>query len=287
MTLASSIRRWLQRDCVNFTLTNRIPRRLLTRFIGWYSRIEHPWVCRLSIAIWRWFAQPDLCEAKKDRFRSLQDCFIRELKEGARTIDTDRNVVVSPCDALVGATGRIEDGTVLQAKGNPYPLIELLQDPELSRYYLGGWYTTLRLTAGMYHRFHAPYTCRVEQVTYVGGDVWNVNPIALTKVDRLFCRNERATIRCRLLPSDQLLTLVPIGAILVGSIRLHFLDLLLHLNYQGPEVIPCDRELHKGEEMGWFQQGSTIIVLAPRTFGLCGGISHAQRLLMGQPLFRL
>jgi phosphatidylserine decarboxylase len=139
----------------------------------------------------------------------------------------------------------------------------------------------------MYHRFHAPHDCRVEQVTYISGDTWNVNPIALRRVERLFCKNERAVIPCRLAASGHLITLVPVAAILVASIRLHFLDVLLHLRYRGPNVIPCDTRLAKGQEMGWFQHGSTIIVFAPEGVSLCHSIREGQRIRMGQPLFEL
>jgi phosphatidylserine decarboxylase len=176
---------------------------------------------------------------------------------------------------------------VLQAKGFPYRLIDLLGDPELVAHYANGCYVTLRLTSAMYHRFHAPYDCRVEQVTYVSGDTWNVNPIALRRVERLFCRNERAIIRCRLSPGGALLTLVPVAAVLVASIRLHFLDVLLHLRYRGPNVIRCDCALSKGEEMGWFEHGSTIIVFAPAGFAVVEGVGDGAPVRMGQPLLRM
>ena len=287
MNLRLALDKALQQERINFLLTNRIPRRSLTRFMGWFSQIENPWICRASIALWRLFADVDLSDAKKTRFRSLHDCFIRELKAGARPVDGDPGALVSPCDAIVGATGQIVDGVVLQAKGRPYRLMELLGDEELVRYYARGRYATLRLTAGMYHRFHAPYGCRVEQVNYVPGDTWNVNPIALKRVESLFCRNERATLRCRLASTDHLITLVPIAAVLVASIRLHFLDLLLHLKYRGPNPIACNVGLAKGEEMGWFQHGSTIIVFAPQSFAFCDGIHEGAQVRMGQALLKL
>jgi phosphatidylserine decarboxylase len=227
-----------------------------------------------------------LSEAKQRRFKSLHDCFTRELKDGARPIDPDPHSLISPCDALIGACGRVVEGTVLQAKGFPYPLEDLLGDAELARYYWGGQYATLRLTSSMYHRFHAPADCRVEQVNYISGDTWNVNPIALKRVERLFCKNERAVIRCRL-PTGAMITLVPVAAILVASMRLTFLDVLLHLRYRGPNIIPCDAALQRGEEMGWFEHGSTIIALAPRGTLLSQGVRDGARIRMGQALMRI
>jgi phosphatidylserine decarboxylase len=287
MTAKSLIARLVQQEDLNFLLTNRIPRGLLTRFMGWLSRIEQPWVCGGCIALWRLFSDLDLSEAKKTRFTSLHDCFTRELKDGARPIDPDPCSVVSPCDALVGACGRVMQGSVLQTKGFPYPLLDLLGDAELVRYYQDGHYATLRLTSSMYHRFHAPADCTVEQVNYISGDTWNVNPIALRRVERLFCKNERAVIRCRLQPSGALITLVPVAAILVASMRLRFLDVLLHLRYRGANVIPCDVALRRGEEMGWFEHGSTIIVFAPQGAALSDAVREGDRIQMGRALMRI
>jgi phosphatidylserine decarboxylase len=183
--------------------------------------------------------------------------------------------------------GQVREGSVLQAKGFPYTLMDLLCDEGLVSNYLNGTFVTLRLTSGMYHRFHAPHDCRVERVTYVSGDTWNVNPIALRRVQNLFCKNERAIIRCRLNASDHLITLVPVAAILVASIRLHCADVLLHLKYRGPNTIPCDSRLRKGEEMGWFQHGSTMIAFAPPGVVLAPGLGHGGVIRMGQPLLSI
>ena len=287
MTPRSVIARITQQQDLNFLLTNRLPRRWLTLFTGWLSRLEQPLVRDCCIAIWRLFSEPDLSEARTTQFKSLHECFTRELKDGARRIDPDPAVLVSPCDAIIGAMGQVAAGSVLQAKGFPYTLMDLLGDEELVRSYLKGSYVTLRLTSGMYHRFHAPHDCRVEQVTYISGDTWNVNPIALQRIEKLFCKNERAIIRCRLIPSAELITLVPVAAILVASVRLHFLDVLLHLKYRGPNTIPCDAPLYKGEEMGWFQHGSTIIAFAPQGVTLCDRLRQGSVIRMGEPLLKL
>jgi len=287
MTPRSVIAKVTQQKNLNFLLTNRLPRRWLTLLAGRLSQVEQPLVRAGCIAIWRLFSDVDLSEARTTRFRSLHDCFTRELKDGARRIDPDPGVLVSPCDAIIGAMGPVVAGSVLQAKGFPYTLMDLLGDDALVRSYLNGSYVTLRLTAGMYHRFHAPYDCRVEQVTYVSGDTWNVNPIALQRIERLFCKNERAIIRCRLVPTGELITLVAVAAILVASVRLHFLDVLLHLKYRGPNAIACDAPLRKGEEMGWFQHGSTIIAFAPEGVSLCRQLRQGSVIRMGEPLLQL
>jgi phosphatidylserine decarboxylase len=283
--LRSTIAKVFQQEDVNFLLTNRIPRRLLTQFMGWFSKIEQPIVRDASIGLWRRFSDLDLSEAKKSTFRSLHDCFIRELKDGARPVEMNPEIVVSPCDAIVGACGRIEGTELLQIKGFPYTLEDLLGTPELVERHRNGTYVTLRLTASMYHRFHAPHDCRVERVTYISGDTWNVNPIALRRIEKLFCKNERAVIETRLAATGGTLTLVPVAAILVASIRLHCLD--KPIRSYGRDAIPCSADYRKGEEMGWFEHGSTIVVLAPETMSLADDVQTGVVIRQGRPLLRL
>ncbi|MGC1780254.1 MAG: archaetidylserine decarboxylase [Xanthobacteraceae bacterium] len=287
MTMRSQVLRILAQEDVNFLLTNRIPRRLATQFIGWFSRIERPLVCRLSIAIWRLFSDLDLSDAKKAEFRSLHDCFTRELKEGARPIVHAADIIVSPCDAIVGACGTISGTEAYQAKGFPYTLQDLLCDPNLVAAHRNGRYVTLRLTSSMYHRFHAPYDGQLDRVIYVSGDTWNVNPIALKRIERLFCKNERAILPLKLAPGGEPVTLVAVAAILVASIRLRCLDRALNRRYRGQSIIDCNSQFRKGDELGWFEHGSTIIVFAPDGFRLCDNVHEGASIRVGQPLMRL
>jgi phosphatidylserine decarboxylase len=287
MTLRSQILRLVAQEDLNFLLTNRIPRRWATQFVGWFSKIEQPIIRDLSIGLWRFFSGLDLTEAKQTKFRSMHDCFIRELKDGARSIDRDPHILVSPCDAIVGACGAAAGTTLYQIKGFPYTLDALMGDRAMSEAHRNARYVTLRLTSSMYHRFHAPHDCRVEQVTYISGDTWNVNPIALRRVEGLFCKNERALVKTTLTATGHSVTLVPVAAILVASIRLHCLDLTLNLAHRGPNVFRCNAHFGKGEEMGWFEHGSTIIVFAPPDFVLCERVKEGATIRMGEPLMRL
>ncbi|WP_426959517.1 archaetidylserine decarboxylase [Muricoccus radiodurans] len=283
----SALARIAGHEGINFVLTNRIPRRWATRLFGWFSRIENPVVRDLSVATWRLFADLDLSDARTSEFRSLRDVFVRRLKDGARPVHPDPEILVSPCDAIVGAQGRVEAGQVLQVKGSAYALSDLLGDADHAARFAGGRYVTLRLTSSMYHRFHAPQDLCVESVTYIPGDTWNVNPPALRRVDRLFCRNERAPIRARLDRRGYPITLVPVAAILVAGIRLGFLGPGTELRVGGARVIPCDAALRKGEEMGWFEHGSTIILLTPEGFALHESAVEGRMIRAGQPLLRL
>jgi len=288
MTTLSN-RGWVQRfvaqEDLNFLLTNRVPRIALTRLMGRFSRIESPLLTQLSIAVWRLFTPLDLSEAKHTDFRSLKDCFTRELKPGSRVFDARPEIFASPSDAIVGATGVVQQGQVYQAKGFPYSTEELFGPTQDASCFEGGRFVTLRLTSAMYHRFHAPADGTVEHVTYLSGDTWNVNPVALKRVERLFCRNERAVVRMTL-ASGEPIALVPVAAILVASIRLHFLDVLLHLGRKGANEMPCSSAQVKGQEMGWFEHGSTIIVFVPKGFELAEGIATGVQVRAGQALLK-
>jgi phosphatidylserine decarboxylase len=284
MTLRQTIARIVAQEDVNFLLTNRLPRRAATNFIGWFSKIEQPLVRAPSIALWRLFSDVDLADAAKTRWTSLHDCFTRALTPGARTPDPAPDVLASPCDAIVGACGTIEGDRVHQIKGFPYRLPELLGDEAEATPFRDGTYVTLRLTAGMYHRFHAPHDMTVDQVTYMSGDTWNVNPIALKRVEKLFCKNERAAIRGRLDRDGTPILLVAVAAILVASIRLTFLDTPRTLRENGPGVTRLADHVAKGQEMGWFEHGSTIILFVPPGFALADGIETGAVIRAGQKL---
>jgi phosphatidylserine decarboxylase len=272
---------------LNFLLTNRIPRLALTRFMGWFSQIRQPWVRDASIAVWRSLSELDLSEARKTHFDSLHDCFIRELKPGARTVNESPDVLTSPCDGIIGAMGRVQDGQVFQAKGFPYSLKDLLGEQASAGHWHNGWFMTIRITSYMYHRFHAPYQGRLKRVQYFSGDTWNVNPVALKRVEKLFCKNERALLETEIGPNAYPVALVPVAAVLVASIRLHALDGLLRDVCHGPLDVPCDAGFDKGEELGWFQHGSTILIFVPESFSFAEGMHEGRVLKMGEALMRL
>jgi phosphatidylserine decarboxylase len=282
--MSTALHQLSQQEQLNFLLTNRIPRRALTRFIGWYSRIESPALTRLSVAIWKLFADLDLREAERQDFGSLRACFTRSLKPGARPIDRRAEVVASPCDAIVGECGSIDGTTVFQAKGFPYEIGDLIPDATQAAKYRDGRYITLRLKSSMYHRFHAPVDCSVTEVSYISGDTWNVNPIALKRIERLYCRNERAVVSMSDIGTNGSLCMVPVAAILVASMKFHCLPEDLDLQYRGPNRLACNARYRKGEEMGYFQHGSTIIVFATANYSLADGVQPGAAIRMGEAL---
>jgi phosphatidylserine decarboxylase len=278
-------RRLLAHEDLNFLLTNRIPRRFATQLMGWFSQLPTGPLTRATIGLWRLFSPDlDLSESKQQRFRSLHECFIRELRPGARPIDRNPAIVTSPCDAIVGAHGRVEGTRVFQAKGFPYSLQDLFGDPALVARYRDGSYVTLRLKASFYHRFHAPCDARLCEVVYQSGDTWNVNPIALRRIEALFTKNERATLDFDPGIPGERLAIVAVAAILVASIRLHCLGTDIDVRSLGSQPIAVGADYQKGDELGWFQHGSTLLVFATAGFRLCDHLRDGTRVRVGEPL---
>lgn len=270
---------------LNFLLTNRVPRRALTLFMGWFSRLENPVVYWLSISVWKLFADDlRLFEAKKQSFRSLHECFVRELKAGARPVDSSGDSLISPCDAIIGEFGDVDGLELIQAKGFPYTLDDLLGSRESAEGFRDGRFATLRLTSSMYHRFHAPRSGKVNDIFYISGDTWNVNPIALKVIERLYCKNERVVIPVQAPGDTAPVTLVAVAAIIVASVRVHGLAEPLNLRYQGRNRISCDLSFTKGDEIGYFEHGSTIVVLTSKEYRFANGIMSGQTIRMGEPL---
>ena len=217
--------------------------------------------------LWRLFSDLDLSEARKTEFSSLHDCFTRELKDGARPVDPDPDVLVSPCDAIVGASGGSPAPSCSRSRAFPTGWRICWARSGLVERHRDGRYVTLRLTASMYHRFHAPHDCRVERVTYISGDTWNVNPIALRRIETAVlqerarrdrdaaCRPAICSRWCRSPRSWWRAS----GCIASGAAE---------PAYRGANVLPCAADYRKGDEMGWFEHGSTIVMLAPESLVL-------------------
>jgi phosphatidylserine decarboxylase len=280
----SLLDRLLAHDAINFTLTNRIPRRWLTRVVGRISLAEHPVIRDVSLALWRRFGGDlHLEEAARTDFSSVHDCFIRALKPGARPVDPDPGVLVSPCDGIVGAMGTVTRGQLFQAKGSRYTLDDLIGGID-SAPFEGGRYVTLRLTSTMYHRFHAPARLHLTSTTFIPGELWNVNPVTVRRIPRLYCRNERAVLQATM-DTGHALLLVAVGAVLVGSIHVHAVGRPLNQEYGGPFHLPCGVDAMKGDELGYFHHGSTIIVIAAPGLTPIEGVATGVTVRMGQALF--
>ena len=274
-------------EALNFLLTNRIPRRLATTLAGRVAQIESRLLTHVGIRVWETLGGSlELEEAATRDFTSLESVFTRRLKAGARPIDFAPDVLTSPCDAIVGAHGVVEDGVAIQAKGLRYSLAELLLDPSLVERHRGGRFVTLRLRSTMYHRFHAPCDGRVRSLLWIGGDTWNVNPIALRRIERLYCRNERVVLDIEPAERACAVTLVAVAAILVASVYLESLGRTPRVDAARLARHECDAAIRKGDELGHFRNGSTIVLFASDGFEPCASLVDGARLRVGEPILR-
>lgn len=200
-----------------------------------------------------------------ESFPTLQAFFTRQLADGARPIDPDPDAFVAPCDGAWGAAGRIHSHQLLQVKGRPYSLGQLLGSEEEARAYEGGTFATLYLAPRDYHRFHAPCDARVSRARYLPGNLWPVNPIGVAGVDGLFAENERICATFDHGKSMQL-AIVAVGATMVGKIHVTFDDITTQTGGARQEraYAPHDARTHlqKGDEWGRFEFGSTLVVVA-------------------------
>lgn len=232
----------------------------------------------------------DLSQVEKpvSQYQTLLDFFVRGLKEGARPVDPDPERIVSPVDGTVSQMGEIHEGTILQAKGVTYTLEALLggNGEKMSRFE-GGRFITLYLSPRDYHRIHTPIQGRVTGLTYIPGSLFPVNALGVQRVRGLFARNERLITFLQSPAGD--VALVKVGATNVGSIRVVY-DREIVTNCRGRKQIlsrdyPGMEALEKGEELGRFEFGSTVILLfeADR-IDWVGGLSPGTMIRMGEPI---
>jgi phosphatidylserine decarboxylase len=249
-----------------------LPLHAWSRTAGWLAAKPLPgWLQRPAIRTFAALVGADLDEAAEpvEHYPTLQDFFTRELVKGARPIDPAPDALVAPCDGAWGSAGQVENGALLQVKGRTYSLAALLGSEDDARRYEGGAFATFYLAPRDYHRFHAPCDAQVVRAVYLPGCLWPVNRIGVEGVPGLFAENERLCMHFAL-PGrgrDESLCLVAVGATLVGKVRVVFDETLT----TGSGRVPVEsrfgssgRQLAKGDELGRFEFGSTLVLVAAR-----------------------
>jgi phosphatidylserine decarboxylase len=255
--------------------------------IGWTATRELP--MRLRALAYRAFARAvgaNLAEAELPlgEYPSFGDFFARGLRRGARTVDPNPAAVIAPCDGVIAALGVASDGTLLQAKGQTYRLADLLGSEALAQQLTGGHYATIYLSPRDYHRVHAPLDASILGYEYIPGALWPVNPRLAGRREALLARNERVVIHLNSRTAGDV-ALVMVGAVGVGNIRLSHpafptsLPDTATLRPAGEHyrVELRDGRVHRGDELGAFHLGSTVVMaFAPGAVVLQGS--------MGQPV---
>jgi phosphatidylserine decarboxylase len=242
-----------------------LPQHWLSKLMFRFTRIEKPW---LKNTFTRWFVktyQVDLSQAKREQiedYKHFNDFFTRSLKPTARVIAG--SPIICPVDGLVSQVGAIDRSQILQAKNRHYSIQQLLANNEKAQVFSTGFFTTIYLSPKDYHRIHMPYDGKLIAMDYIPGDLFSVNQKTVQNVDNLFARNERVV--CYFETQFGLCAFVLVGAIFVGSMQTvwhgqinpPYARTVQHFDYQNQNI-----QLKKGEEMGRFNMGSTVIMLIP------------------------
>ena len=246
-----------------------MPQLYLTQLAGWFAQQKWGAVTHFVIKAFAKKYNVDMSEAKKENFsdyESFNQFFIRELKGDARKINENPTALCLPADGRVSQIGHIDDERLLQAKGHFFSLSDLLaSDEELVNTFKNGEFATIYLSPRDYHRVHMPCDATLRKMIYVPGDLFSVNPFLAEHVPNLFARNER--VICVFDTAFGPMVQILVGATITASMSTVWAGVINPprtgevkvWTYQGDNAI----KLTKGQEMGAFQLGSTVINLFP------------------------
>lgn len=269
-------------------LLRALPRRLVSRLLGGLGRLHVPAPLLQGVLrayCRRYGAALEEAERPLPAYRTFLDFFTRRLAPGLRPPPPDPRAVASPADARVVAAGTIEAGALLQAKGVPYSLADLLGDATDAAGFEGGSFLTLYLAPGDYHRFHWPWDGSADTLRHLPGDLWPVNARGLASVRGLFARNERVALLGTTGRGGRF-AFVAVGALNVGSIRLTgFPPLRTNRCVLGAKPgLRVDVRGARGEELGWFEFGSALVLLLAPDAGRLDALDPGTRVLVGRPV---
>ena len=247
-----------------------IPQHALSRLIGRLAEVRIPWVKNLLIAIFIKKFNVDMSEAETSDIRAYEHFnafFTRALKEGSRPFDKTENVLCSPADGTISQIGKIQKQQIFQAKGRFYSLATLLACPEKdAKQFEEGEFATIYLSPKDYHRVHMPVSGRLKKMTYVPGHLFSVNQTTAENVDALFAKNERLV--CDFETSFGPMSMILVGAMIVAGIETTWAGVQSPRSKKVISTVVYDPEsaptFEKGDEMGRFKLGSTVILVFPK-----------------------
>ncbi|MCL6415624.1 archaetidylserine decarboxylase [Aestuariirhabdus sp. Z084] len=248
-----------------------IPQHALSRVAGWVAECRWPWLKNRFIGIFVRHYRVDMSQAAEEdpkAYAHFNDFFTRALKPDARVIAEDKSQLVCPADGQISQIGQIEYGRIFQAKGQDYSLTELVGgDTALADEFMNGAFATIYLSPRDYHRVHMPMNGTLRSMTYVPGQLFSVNQATAENIPRLFARNERVVA---IFDTEQgPMAMILVGAMIVASIETVWAGLVAPVrreikctDYSDEARQPIT--LKRGEEMGRFKLGSTVILLHPK-----------------------
>jgi phosphatidylserine decarboxylase len=284
------------RDALFIALQKLLPQHFLSRLVLRLTRVRAPLLKNTLISAFLRSFRPDMSEAVQPDARSyasFNEFFTRGLRAGARPVDSNSQVIVSPVDGTVSQIGSLTGSRILQAKGHDYTL-EALLAPGISDWaqrFRGGQFATLYLAPYDYHRIHMPMNGTLRAAWYVPGRLFSVNAVTAAAVPNLFARNERVV--CIFEAEAALFAMVLVGALFVGSMTTVWHGDVTPRRGRQRTDLRVDRSLgplslRKAAEMGRFNMGSTVILLTPPGFAdWLPGITAGSPVRMGEALARI
>lgn len=260
-----------------------VPQHWLSRLTGWLAEVRHPiWLKNFVIETFVKHFEVDMAEAEQPdptAYANFNEFFTRSLQAGARPLD-DADIIC-PADGAISQLGTIEEGRIFQAKGQSFSTRELLGGDEVrAAQFTDGQFATIYLSPRDYHRVHMPLAGQLSATSYIPGDLFSVNAVTAENVERLFARNERLV--CYFDTDVGPVAMILVGAMVVAGIETVWSGQVAPAT-DDPTVVdyqhlPAPVSLTKGEEMGRFKLGSTVILLFPK-----GSMSWDERYVAGTP----
>lgn len=281
-------------DKIKLSLQYILPKVWLTQLAGWGAGKRGGWLTKLVIDLFVRAYKVDMKEAQKPdtaSYRTFNEFFVRPLRDDVRPIDTDPNVLVMPADGVISQLGAIENDRIIQAKGHDYSLEALLAgNYQMADLFRDGHFVTTYLSPRDYHRVHMPCNGILREMIYVPGDLFSVHHLTAQNVPNLFARNER--VICLFDTEFGPMAQILVGATIVGSIETVWSGTVTppREGIIKRKTWPAgDSEgsiaLLKGQEMGRFKLGSTVINLfAPGKVNLVESLQSLSATRIGEPL---
>lgn len=267
-----------------------LPQNLLSQLVGWIAESR---IGLVRMALIRMFLnryRVDLAEAARPdpaAYASFNDFFTRRLRAGARTFDAEPRAALCPADGKLSQAGPIAGDTLLQAKGIDYSAAALLGgDASLAAEFSGGAFATIYLAPHNYHRVHMPLAGTLRLARFMPGDLFSVNAATAASVPDLFTRNER--VACIFDTASGPMAVVLVGALFVGSMSLAWANRIRPTSGRRVFELPVHDPiiaLERGAELGWFNMGSTVVLLfGPRGPALVEDLAPGRALRVGERL---
>lgn len=261
-----------------------LPKNILSRVVGYLTEIKVPSPLLVALLkVYCHFYKVRLHEAIKplNQFNCFNDFFTRQLKPGIRPVDSDPTSVVSPVDGTVAEFGAIKNNLLIQTKGILYSVNDLV-GKELGASFEDGYFLTIYLSPSDYHRIHSPVNGQVGSFSYFSGNLWPVNSLGIENVGGLFAINER--IVSPIDTQNGKVALIKVGATCVGKIAVEYNSLKSNTCHKAVLDLPVNppRSFQKGDEIGRFNLGSTVILLFEKNRFRPQALQHGKKLQYGQ-----